>query len=210
MSRSASGPKTGRRIKQIRNPSEAMQESEEMVRKFHGREPRQVLEYLEEEKYEKDLGVLGQLLELNILKDSGKSFIPIRFCKIAGDGKPALKLDDMVQVCCDGKGEQIYFKSGEQFLDLEALQKHGLGEEKLRGKGLIVIGPVMSIVYWADKHHLEGPKYQAKGASYEHHFGEEADKGEYGEMPVLVYDAENERMHLSGGSYEIRTEGIWN
>lgn len=211
MARSAAGPRLGRKIKQIRNPSESMEEAEEMVRKFHGREPRDVIEYLEEEDYDKNLGVLGQLIELNILKDSGNSFVPIIFSKKGRENMSQKDLEGMVQVCSNGK-RPIQFKNGNQELDLIKLEQSGLdlGELKDRGKELIIIGPVMSIVYWTDKHHLEGPEYQKKGTPYEHEFGERADKGEYGEMPFLLYDARNKRMHLSGGSYEIREEGIWN
>lgn len=213
MSRSATPARTGRKIKNIRNPSESMQEAEEMVRKFHGREPRGVIELTEEEEYEDDLGILGQLMELNILKGNGKSFVPIRFCKLAGDGKPDLELEDMIQLAANDK-RPIYFKGGDQRLDLDRLEKVGLELGQVEGKKkageFFVIGPVLSIVYWADKSHLEGPKYQSKGTQYEHYFGEEADKGEWGEMPQLIYDAGNERMWLSGGSYEIRAEGIFN
>ena len=64
-------------------------------------------------------------------------------------------------------------------------------------------------MYWADKSHLEGPKYQAKGAQYEHYFGESEDGGEDGEMPTLIYNVENCAMHLAGGSYEVKAEGIY-
>ena len=52
MSRSAGGARMGRKIKQIRNPSEAYEEAEEVVRKFHGREPRGSIDLNEEEEYE--------------------------------------------------------------------------------------------------------------------------------------------------------------
>lgn len=209
MSRSAGGARVkreGRKIKQIRNPSEAMQEAEEVVRKFHGREPRGVVEFNETEHYEKTLGVLGQLMELNILKDNGESFVPIRFCKLAGDGKPQLELEDMIQLATNIEGRPIYFKGGDQELDLRRLRAEGLATGIESKKGFVIVGSVMSIVYWADKSHLEGPKYQAKGAVYEHMLGEE--KG--GEMPTLVYDVGNCQLHLAGGSYEVRPEGIWN
>ncbi len=209
MARSATGPRMGRegkKIKHIKNPSEAFAEAEEVVRKFHGREPRGTIKIDEEEEYEDELGVLGQLMELNILKDNGKQFVPIVFCKLAGDGKPKLELEDMVQLATNASGRPIYFKGGDQELDLQKLRAQGLATGLESKKGFVIVGPVLSIVYWADKSHLEGPKYQAKGAQYEHYMGEE----EGGEMPVLVYDVGNMQMHLAGGSYEVRPEGIWN
>lgn len=206
MSRTAQGARMGRKIKQIRNPSEAYAEAEEVVRKFHGREPRGTIDIDETEEYESELGVLGQLMELNILKDKGNSFVPIRFCKLANDGKPQLELEDMIQLATNIEGRPIYFKGGNQELDLQGLRKHGLAMGKESKKGLVVVGPVLSMVYWADKSHLEGPKYQTKGAQYEHMLGEE----EGGELPMLIYNVENCAMHFAGGSYEVRAEGIFN
>lgn len=207
MARSAA--RMGRKIKQIRNPSEAMQEAEEVVRKFHGREPRGVIEFDEHEEYEDKLGVLGQLMELNILKDSGNSFVPIIFCRLAGNGKPTLELEDMIQLATNKDGRPIYFKSGNQELELDKLQKQGLATGAESKRGLVIVGPVLNVVYWADKSHLEGPKYQKKGAQYEHFFGENESDGEDGEMPMLVYDIGNKVMHLAGGSYSIKPEGIY-
>lgn len=200
---------TGRKIKQIRNPDDTLIEAQEMVRKFHGREPKDITEIIETEEYDDTLPVLGQLLDLNIMLANGKAYIPIVFCRMDGK-KPKQPLDQMIQVCCDAKKKNIYFKGGNQFLDISKLVKLDICDET--EKDLCVIGPVWSISYFTDKHHLEGPEYQKKGAPYEHQFGEEADKGEghWGEQPVLIYDSRNERIMLSGGSYEIRENGIWN
>lgn len=211
MARSATGrgAREGRKIKQIKNPSEAMQEAEEVVRKFHGREPRGIIEIEEQEEYDDDLGVLGQLMQLGILKDNGSAFVPIRFCKLATDGKPQLELEDMIQVATNADGRPIYFKGGNQDLDLEKLQKQGLATGRESKKGLVVVGPVLNIVYWTDKSHLKGPKYQSKGAEFEHFFGENEGDGDDGEMPLLIYDIGNKAMHLAGGSYSIKPEGIY-
>ena len=210
MSRSANA-RTGRKIKQIRNPDTALYEAEEMVRKFHGREPKHITEIIERETYDDTLPVYGQLLELNISTDDGKGYVPIVFCKMNGKF-PKLPLEEMVQVCGDVGGRNLYFKDGDQFLDIEKLAKLGLVDPECleNPKDIILIGPVWSIVYFTDKHHLEGPAYQKKGAPYQHEFGEEMDKGEYGEQPTLMYDARNSMIFLSGGSFEVRENGIWN
>ena len=143
MSRSASGARMGRKIKQIRNPSEAFAEAEEVVRKFHGREPRGTIEIDEEEEYEDELGVLGQLMELNILKDNGKQFVPIVFSKLAGDGKPKGELEDMVQLATNAGGRPIYFKGGDQELDLLKLRAQGLATGVESKKGFVIVGPVI-------------------------------------------------------------------
>jgi hypothetical protein len=40
-------------------------------------------------------------------------------------------------------------------------------------------------------------------ALYEHNFGEEG-----GTRPDLVMDADNKKLHIVGGSYDVRPEGI--
>ncbi len=210
MSRS-NNARMGRKIKQIKNPDDTLAEAQDMVRRFHGREPKGITEIIERETYDDTLPILGQLLELNISIDRGKAYIPIVFCKM--DGKfPKQNLEEMIQVCGDSGGRNIHFKDGDQFLNIDKLAKLGLVDSEYleNQKDLTIIGPVWSIVYFTDKAHLEGPKYQKNGAPYEHQFGEEMDKGEYGEQPTLLYDAKNSRILLSGGSYEIRDNGIWN
>ena len=210
MSRS-SKPNTGRKIRQVKNPDDAMRQAEDMVRRFHGREPREVISIIETDSYDDTLPVYGQLLELNIMTDDGKAYVPIVFARMNGN-KPSLALPEMVQVCGDVGGHNLYFKDGDQFLNMEKLAKLGLVDPECleNPKDIITIGPVWSIVYFTDKHHLEGPKYQKTGAAYEHQFGEEADKGEYGEQPTLLYDTRNSRLLLSGGSYTVTENGIKN
>jgi len=201
-------PNKGRKGK---NPGKALAEAEDMVRRFHGREPKGDLHIKEVEQYDKELPVLGQLLELKIMTANGTKYVPIIFARMKGK-KPDCPLDEMVQVCSDLKGKNIYFKGGDQELDIQKLAEKGVYQEGYGDsvKELCIVGPVFSISYFTDKHHLEGPKYQAKGAAYEHEFAEEADKEEYGEQPILIYDSRNKRMFLSGGSYEIKDEGIYN
>ena len=72
-----------------------------------------------------------------------------------------------------------------------------------------MVGPVREITYWADKHHLSGPKSQAKWIEYFHEFGEriQFDEDE-GELPYLVFDRRNRKLLLVGGAYTIEPEGI--
>jgi hypothetical protein len=199
---------TGRKIKQVKNPDDTLREAKEAVEKFHGRAAKRVRKVIEVEKFPDTLPVLGQLLELNIMTEDGESYVPIVFCQMHGIS-PKMNLDDMVQVCHTLDKKNIVFSGGNQELDLEKLGR-SLKVEFDDNHGLVIVGPVFSIGYFTDKHHLEGPKYQAKGAPYEHEFGERADLGEWGEQPELVYDPMNKKIMLSGGSYEIRAEGIYN
>lgn len=209
MARSASKAREGRRIKHTRNPEDTFEEASNLSSRFHGREPRDIYDILENEEYDSDLAVLGCLLELNIVKPNGKSYIPISFApnKHGEYTKESVENGLGVFVCSDPKGTNIYFKDGNQELDLSKLYDKGLYQgEASFGKQYCIVGMVYSIVYWTDKHHLSGPATQKKGVAYEHQFGEEKD----GEPPWLVYDTRNKKILLSGGSYEIRDEGIWN
>lgn len=168
----------------------------EITEGFHGRESEDETEILEEEIYSEELAGLGLLVELEIFVDD-KHVVPIKF----NYSKP----DDTVLLVCDKEGN-IEFVGGDQDLGTaeQLAEKFDLKEEDAR-KNKIPLGQVDTISYFADKHHLEGPKSQAKGTEYIHEFGEED-----GDMPLLVYDCRNKKMELVGGSYTITDEGIRN
>ncbi len=100
-----------------------------------------------------------------------------------------------VKVTATGNGGQIYFVGGDQRLDLA-----GLGLGKLLPKDHITIGEARRIVYRTSKafHNFEP-------TDYVHRFGEEG-----GQEPTLCYDVLNAKLYLSGGSYQVRPEGIVN
>lgn len=162
---------------------------------FHGRKAQYVEDVIEIEKYRTNLAHLGDLVELEIMAESGRAVIPIEFEEHDTEGH--------VSVGGTTDRAQILFSGGDQCLDLDSFQD--ITEEEKR-KDYVCIGKVYSISYYTDKHHLTGPKYQKDGTEYIHVFGEE--KG--GKLPTLMYDRLNERMMLVGGSYEIRDEGIYN
>jgi hypothetical protein len=190
----------------IRNPDDSVREYEDMVERFHGRAPRGEIEIVEEEEYDDYGAVLGQLIEMMIMCPDERHGVPITFSKT--DKLDTSRLDQYVQVVSDAKGKNIRFVGGNQDIDLAKLARYGLIEET--GKNLVIIGPVMELVYFADKHHLEGPATQKKGVAYRHELGEQASKLVFGEMPTLVYDVRNQKMMFASGSYEVRDEGIWN
>jgi hypothetical protein len=97
-----------------------------------------------------------------------------------------------VRVGCTGDGRQIYFVGGDQRLNLAAL-----GFET---RDHVRIGEVGWITY-----HTSKDFHAFEPTDYVHEFGEEG-----GEMPTLNYDALNDRLYLTGGSYEVRREGIVN
>ena len=148
------------------------------------------------------------LEELQIVSEDGIYCTPINFkhhdhrSAFAKNGKES----DTVYVTFPNRN-QIEFIGGDQKLPVE------------EDKALVQIGPVFSIAYWTDKHHLsDGTGF----SSYIHHFGEESVKMNNDKpvpsklrerikfLPLLVYNTRNEKLMLVGGSYSVRDEGVTN
>lgn len=196
------------------NSSEGYEEAVEFSKGFHGREPKAEIEFVEVEKFSKNYGILGVLHEIKIVLDYDElTVIPIQFCKVDDKNHPVGNEKNWVQLCAASakpglkkEKKSLFCKGGIQKIDLNKLVGYRLLEEGDLDKKYITIGAAYSVTYCTDKHHLTGPEYQKKGAGYEHVFGEE----ENGEFPLIIYDGENDWVLWSGGSYEIRDEGIFN
>jgi hypothetical protein len=147
---------------------------------FHGRPVRKVREIVETFDEPIDLADLGRLVELQVL--DGRHVRPMEFR--AG-----------VRVGCTPDGGQIYFVGGDQEISLEAL-----GLAKWLPKDHVTIGPVAKIAY-----HTSKVFHDFEPSDYEHDFGEER-----GLLPLLHYDVRNKKLYLTGGSYQVRPEGITN
>jgi hypothetical protein len=204
----------------ISNPSEAaellednQEQAEEVARGFHGRDNREVYEIQEEIQYRENLACLGEMLELEV-------FIETR----ADEG--------LVSICFKRtpQSEIVFLNSSIDRKQLYLVGDTGLPDDWLEEanptsweKDKVPIGYVYSISYFADKHHLTGPKQQAKGSEYIHCFGEQTfparpkfegiwkleEKIASGMLPQLVYDRLNEGMEMIGGGYIVKDEGIW-
>ncbi len=148
---------------------------------FHGRPAKSVRD-VEEIYHERlELADLGRLIELRVLVDD--------------DHERALQFSGNVRVCSSPDGGQLYIVGGDQALDLETL-----GLAKYLPKDHVTVGPAIAIAYHTSKvfHNFE-PQ------DYEHEFGEDG-----GELPVLGYDVQSQKLYLTGGSYQVRREGIVN
>jgi hypothetical protein len=99
-----------------------------------------------------------------------------------------------VRLAASPDGGQLYFV-GNQRLALEELKL-----DRYLPKDHITVGPVASIVY-----HTSKAFHNFEPVEYEHEFGEEG-----GEEPILGYDVLSEKFYLTGGSYQIKPEGIVN
>ena len=177
-----------------RNPE--TKSARKMAEEFHGRKVRSEIIIDELVKEPSDLAVIGRLEELVVtpLEDCNYEY-PISFEKQKSS-------KNEIWVSCDAEGKQIYFVGGDQNLDniLDQLETKDSFKQTF-----IVLGFCHFITYFTDKHHLEGDDEQQFGVPYEHEFGEQG-----GTWPILLYDTENKKMMLSGGTYEVRDVGIWN
>ena len=186
----------GRNAGRYRNGADTLEQAKDLNARFHGRDTREIIDLIEDYRYEKNGAVLGQLIELMLITDESKGIgQPIRFGKSRDDNSPDNSRPFLVS---NPKGNQLYILGGDQRFDVSEL---GIKKDKQ----YTLLGSCFSISYWTDKHHLEGPKKQAKGLAYEHEFGENG-----GEQPAIVYDSLNQNFMLIGGSYTIEPEGITN
>lgn len=99
-----------------------------------------------------------------------------------------------VRLASSPDGGQLYLV-GNQRLDLAAI-----GKDKYLPKDHIAIGQCEAIVY-----HTSKAFHSFEPIEYRHEFGEEG-----GELPTLNYDVLSEKFYLTGGSYQVRPEGIVN
>lgn len=99
-----------------------------------------------------------------------------------------------VRLACSPDGGQLYL-TGNQRLDLAAL-----GLDRYLPKDHITVGQVETVVY-----HTSKAFHNFEPVEYEHQFGEEG-----GELPTLGYDVLSEKFYLTGGSYQVKPEGIVN
>ena len=173
------------------NPSDRAV-AERLVEDFHGRKSRGEFEVTETEIYDEFGGVMGYLIKLGILDLAGTHQIPISY-----PYDPESPEDNILVVATDK--HNMEFIGGDQDFNWQDVE--GASTSDL--KNLVFVGPVAQIDYWADKHHLTGPKQQEDGMIYYHPFGEEG-----GELPWLIFDTRNQKLMFVGGDYTIEPEGI--
>lgn len=160
--------------------AEAAAAAAAMYEKFHGKPSTTTKIVTVEEDVPAEVADCGKLLQLDVFIDGDR---------MASE----LKAKGNVRVWTTPEGGQIYFGLGDQSIDIEAI---GMGY--LLPKDHITIGPVKMIHYLSAKdfHNFEPVHYY-------HRFGEQD-----GKMPWLNYDVRSRRMYLTGGTYQVRREGI--
>jgi hypothetical protein len=175
-----------------KNPS-GLESSKKLFESFHGREPDGEDDVVSFEKIPDHLTQLGELREMTVIVPDGSEEVTISFPE-----------NPCTVLASAPGGTQYVLIGGDQSIDLEEFGIEESDEEQEWARKL-VLGQVVSLTYFTDKHHLSGPKYQKNGCLYEHKLGEEG-----GELPTLVYDPNNETLEIVGGSYVTRAEGIRN
>lgn len=185
------------------NGSESYKKAKELAKSFHGRDNKEEEEIIEEEEFSSNLAVLGYLEKLEIVEsEDSKEVIELEFEVFDSLEENEEDQENVVRVCQDPENETIILEGGDQEIDESILEELDLEDT---GKNKILLGKIIAISYFSDKHHLEGPKSQADGEFYRHEFGEEN-----GRLPSLVYDCRNQKLEIVGGDYKIKDVGIWN
>lgn len=165
-----------------RNPGEdaELAAAAAMFEGFHGKPASSVREVSELQHSRTTLADLGKMLDLEVW--------PI------DEDRPFRLNFKGVRLACSPDGGQLYF-IGNQALDLAGI---GLADDL--PKDHVNVGEVIAISY-----HTSKAFHDFDPTDYRHEFGEEG-----GRLPMLAYDVLSEKFYLTGGSYQVKPEGIVN
>jgi hypothetical protein len=158
----------------------------ELYTQFHGRGPKGVKDvqvHADDYDSHKELSQLGRLVSLTIGAKSWRK-------KIEWGSREAPDL------AAAPNGKQLYIIGGVQNLNgsLTGLPVKALGKDR------VLLGDAYRIEYFTQKGF---DNFQP--VTYWHDLGEET-----GKRPRLVYDKRKKRIHLVGGGYKVKPEGIVN
>lgn len=179
--------KNARRREAKRNPADAaMAVSEE----FHGRPVKAMIPVQQKRHYHKYLAELGELRKLVIMSRDGKHRVTLS------------KFDGAMLAANEDKN-QLFIVGGDQSVTLSDFGIRNPHETE-------TLGEVVKIEYFTDKEHLGS---EGGTAIYTHKFRTTNDNGRHATVrmarnPDLIYHLRDEHLEFSGGSYEIKAEGI--
>lgn len=159
------------------NPESA---AAELSEKFHGRPPREVIEYPESLHVHEHLTKLGTLQELVVNAPIGK-------VALSGFKGAALASSE--------DGRQLFVIGGDQRVSLKPL-----GFSTLDTRDLMVLGELHRVTYRTQK----GFDNFAT-VDYYHDLGEDT-----GIRPALLYNTRDNKLSIAGGQYTVKPEGIVN
>lgn len=151
-----------------------------LFEEFHGTPATRSKEHRREIEYRSELAELGTLKRLDIITPAGEAY--------------QLDFTGPVKVTAEPRGAQIYFLGGNQSVPVEDMD---LGDQDAT-KDHIILGVCTFIVYRTSK-----AFHDFEQTDYGHEFGEDG-----GDAPFLNYDNLNRLMYLTGGSYQVKPQGI--
>jgi len=173
------------------NPADA---SAEVFEEFHGFEPSEVITVERLVHHHEHLASAG--------KFEGFVVRPV------GGGKDrALHIPGEAYLAFNERKNQLFVEGGDQFLDEAALKQFGITEIH----ELETLGQIVAVAYHTRKDHLEAK--DGGEAIYSHTFRTTNKAGRHVVVkmtrpPDLIYRVLDQQFEISGGSYEIRAEGI--
>ena len=191
-------PQAVKKIRKRNPASSAVSAYEE----FHGHAPDETVEVRKEIHFHGHLTGLGELMGLTV---RGVDYKETNRVVHLAEFEGAL-------LCCDEKMSQLFIEGGNQAVDLKAFGIKGRYGRPAASwhHETETLGKVVAIEYHTRKDHLgdEGGE-----ATYEHQFRTTNKDGEHvvvkiARYPDLIYWPRDEQLGISGGSYEIRAEGI--
>lgn len=170
--------------KRKRNPAAA---AAEVYEEFHGTPSTSVVELTERLHFHEHLAELGRL---ELLVVNGIDGYEHRISGFKG-----------AKLCSNETKDQLFIRGGDQEIDL--------GDYKLKPPHEVeTLGQVTEIQYFTTKKHLGS---EGGTAIYFHKAGTTSENGRHkkvGYGPDLIYRVRDKALEFSGGTYEIRAEGI--
>jgi hypothetical protein len=170
-----------------KNPA---QESLEAYKEFHGREADEIVTVEEKIHFHRHLAGAGELRKLVIKTVDGKAKVTL------SNFKGAI-------LAFNEKKNQLFVKGGDQKVDLK---QFGI----VHPHELETLGRATLIDYHTRKDHLGS---EGGTATYRHKFRTTNEQGrpvtvKIAKYPDVIYRVLDEQLEFSGGSYELRAEGI--
>ena len=131
-----------------RSNSSIAENARKMAERFHGRKVERVITTDELELDITDLAVIGELEQLEIIPIGSDSQIDLNF-EDQLDSE-----EEVIEVCTDSKGKQIYLEKGNQNID-KFLKDIKRETSQTLDQRFVVLGHIVAICYFTDKWHLE-------------------------------------------------------
>lgn len=181
------------------NPADSAVEAYKI---FHGREPEELVTIAKQRHYHKHLAAAGELEKLVIENDRYR----VTLQKFKG-ALLAFNEQALPELARKGKVKltQLFIEGGDQSVNLEDF---GIDLENVHE--IETLGKAVKIDYFTTKDHLGS---EGGTATYGHKFRSTNKDGKHvtvkiAKYPDVIYRVRDNQLEFSGGSYEIRAEGI--